>query len=488
MTDTQNEFYRRWFWRALIGLVIFRIVVLIFATPNLGPDETQYWFWAQTPDFGYFSKPPLIAWLIAISTTIFGDSTWAIRLPAVLCHAGTAIFLFLLANHKFGTQIAFYTGIGWFTLPGVALSSTFIATDAPMLLCWSAALYYFSALIDQEQPTSQLNIAGLGIAVGAGLLAKYAMVYFPIGIFLCALFLPSIRTHWKSLLGTITIAVFVFSPNIFWNLANDFSTLSHTSANANWSSENLFSVLNLGEFIVGQVGIAGPIITILLIIAVYNLWQQENIDSSQQLKPLLFFIIPPLFIVCIQAFISRAHANWAAAAYPAAILIATIWTIQHKKVRWLKISLAIHLIALGIFAIAIVNPVFADTVGFAGTFKRLRGWDTHGTEISAIASHHKITTIMADDREIIGGLVYYVKEPVAFIAWNSNHKIDHHFEAFHQFNADIEMPILYITTYADAFDLQGKFSAVENLGESVADLGRGRTRTLYIFKISDYQN
>ena len=36
-------------------------------------DEAQYWTWAQHLDWGYFSKPPGIAALIAASTSMFGD-------------------------------------------------------------------------------------------------------------------------------------------------------------------------------------------------------------------------------------------------------------------------------------------------------------------------------------------------------------------------------------------------------------------------------
>ncbi|MEO0674467.1 MAG: hypothetical protein AAFY32_05610, partial [Pseudomonadota bacterium] len=48
----------------LIVIVGVRLIALGTSQLDLGPDETQYWFWAQSPAFGYFSKPPMIAWLI----------------------------------------------------------------------------------------------------------------------------------------------------------------------------------------------------------------------------------------------------------------------------------------------------------------------------------------------------------------------------------------------------------------------------------------
>ena len=51
----------RWIMVLLLLISVIRSIA-IFASPlELGVDEAQYWAWSQTPDFGYFTKPPLIA-------------------------------------------------------------------------------------------------------------------------------------------------------------------------------------------------------------------------------------------------------------------------------------------------------------------------------------------------------------------------------------------------------------------------------------------
>ena len=83
----------------LIALVVaLRIVIVIIAPPEVGPDEAQYWRWSEKLDFGYYSKPPLVAWVIAASTALFGDGEWAIRLSAPMLHGAAAFFLFLLGK------------------------------------------------------------------------------------------------------------------------------------------------------------------------------------------------------------------------------------------------------------------------------------------------------------------------------------------------------------------------------------------------------
>ena len=71
-----------------IGLaVLLRLAVLIASPLEIGPDEAQYWRWSRTLDFGYYSKPPLIAWVIAASTAVFGEGEWAIRVSAPILMA-----------------------------------------------------------------------------------------------------------------------------------------------------------------------------------------------------------------------------------------------------------------------------------------------------------------------------------------------------------------------------------------------------------------
>ena len=475
----------QWFWTALLGVTLFRVVVLLFAAPELGPDETQYWFWAQDLDFGYFSKPPIIAWAIAATTSIFGDAAWSVRLPAPLFHAGSSFFLFLLTKEKLSPRAGLVVGLTWLTLPGVSLSSALIATDAPMLFFWAMSLYLLFNLVEGRRKSEARTAAFLGVAMGAGMLAKYAMIYFPIGILIAVLCFKPFRAKWKWLALSFGVGIAVFAPNIVWNLQNDFSTLSHTSANANWGS-SLFNIQSIGNFLGGQFGVAG-LFTFAVIAAMIGFVRSTDQKQRNEIAPLLCFVVPALSIITIQAFLSRAHANWAAAAYPAATIFAVAWLSYTKKERLLTGSIIVHSIALLVFSATIVSATFADQIGFSGAYKRLRGWTDHGASITALMTENDITTLMADDREILGGLAYYARGNHALVAWNSNNKIDDHYEAFHPFTEQNALPILYVTTNTGAIGVSGHFKTITHAGISTASLGGGRERTLFLFILSDFE-
>ena len=76
----------------LAAILAIRLISLYHNNSELFFDEAQYWYWAQTPAFGYFSKPPMLAWLIASTTELCGASSeFCVRLAAPIIHSLTAL-------------------------------------------------------------------------------------------------------------------------------------------------------------------------------------------------------------------------------------------------------------------------------------------------------------------------------------------------------------------------------------------------------------
>src|SRR3954469_21071326 len=61
--------------------------------------ETGNYVVPQIGSDTYFSKPPLVNWLIAASFKIFGRSEWAARLPSVLAILAVAIAFVTVAQN-----------------------------------------------------------------------------------------------------------------------------------------------------------------------------------------------------------------------------------------------------------------------------------------------------------------------------------------------------------------------------------------------------
>ena len=72
---------------------------------------------------------------------------------------------------------------------------------------------------------------------------------------------------------------------------------------------------------------------------------------------------PPLVLILVQAFISEANANWAAAAYVAGTPLA-VHELRRWSARWpLWSSFAVNSFVMVVLWIALVAPPFADMIG-----------------------------------------------------------------------------------------------------------------------------
>lgn len=467
------------------ALTLLRIVVLVISEADLGPDEAQYWVWSREPAFGYFSKPPLIAWAIALTTALFGDAEWAVRLAAPLFHLGAAAFLFALARRLYGDAVAFWTGMGWLLLPGVILSAALITTDAPLLMFWAAALYAFFRLVETR---GGLGFAALlGAAIGFGALAKYAMIYFPVGAALAAVLTREAREAlgWRQIAVAGAIALAIVAPNLAWNAANDFSTLSHTAANANWQGE-LLHPMKLGEFLIAQPGVFGPIPFLLLVWGLLTL--KKRLPESGARWPdltLLAFALPPLVIVSAQALISRAHANWAAAAFPAALILVTSWALRARRGWAVKAGTALHAAAFVAFSAGIAHFALADAVGASSALRQVRGWEEAGAAVAFAAEGYD--SVLVDHREAMGPLIYYAKGAPPFMALNSNSRVNNHYEAFMPLDPARLGRALFVSIEDSPRALEPSFAGARRVGEIAAPLGPGRWRRLYFFEALDYR-
>src|SRR6266496_233611 len=205
--------YGTWTLAAVATVTAARLVWLAVQPAGLYPDEAQYWFWAQHPAFGYYSKPPLVAWLIALTTAAFGDSEFAIRLAAPLLHAGAAGIVYAIAPRLYDPRTGFWSALAYVTLPGVSLSAFLISTDAVLLPCWAAALYAF---IRSREPGGARWWLLVGAMAGLGLLAKYAMAYWLLSALGYVLLVRAERRHLAALIGAAGIALLIQLPNFWW--------------------------------------------------------------------------------------------------------------------------------------------------------------------------------------------------------------------------------------------------------------------------------
>lgn len=445
---------------SFLALLTFsRIIWLYVSGHDLYGDEAQYWLWSKSIAFGYYSKPPVVAWVIHLSTSIFGDAEWAIRIASPLTHTLISIIIYFIALELFNKKTALWSAITYITLPAVFVSSGFISTDPFLMLFWALS---FLAYIKAIRTDSLKWWILLGVSAGFGMLTKYSM-----GIFLIAVlahlvaskqYLKVLKSYkiWAG--GAIAFAMWF--PNLLWNYNNSMASFNHTYDLAKGRADSFLSFSSVLAFFTAQFAVFGPIL-----FSAY-LYSFRKIEIKKNLLPLIFSLTF-LVIIIVLSFVSRAHANWAAPAYVAATILVVNFLLSHNKLNLLKISFMLHLV-LGISLLSYTTVIQVFDVEISRNtdpFRRLRGFKEIGDQLDTYRMMYPNAVWAADDRMNLSSFVYYTKpHAFDFKKWNPAHQIKDHFDLTTSLKNDKSKDVIVISDYYGA-------SALSHYGSSVKEVG-----------------
>ncbi|WP_420861996.1 ArnT family glycosyltransferase [Algirhabdus cladophorae] len=400
---------RLWNWAIafVLALTSLRVITLYFAQIDLFVDESQYWFWGQSPDFGYYSKPPLIGWVIRAVTDVAGsDSAFWVRLPAPILHGITALILGSIARRYVSVQAGLVVTVGYATLPLVVVGSTLISTDTIMFPFLAGALACYLRYFETDHRRWIVFAGGL---LGCAAMAKYAGVYYILCACCAAVFLPRYRMQapvWLSGLGAFLL---VISPNVLWNFANGFSTAQHTLDNADWvrdPSENAsINFPGLLEFLAAQLAVFGPVLFVVFVMLGCGFFRSYRPPYR---SALLVFSIPIVLLVCMQAVLSQAYANWAAAAYLAASVVVLPVLLSHKYL--LILSFAINGALSVLLPLAVVNADKFSIDGRSLVMARYVDIEKMSLDIFEVAEQNSQSLIVARNRDVLADMFYTLRD------------------------------------------------------------------------------
>lgn len=429
-TDRRNIDWTRATWYLLGLTLLLRVGYLLIFPMDLAGDESYYWDWSRQPDWSYYSKPPLVAWVIWLGT-LPGDTLFFLKLPAALLNVAGIGVLTLLARRLYSPKTGFWTALISVTMPGTAVGGMTMTIDAPLLFCWGLALWFvWGALDPQASPASQKRHGvGAVAAVGTGLLAKLSMGVFWISLLFLRLFpgktgpRPTL-TRWIPL--ALASALFLI-PFLLWNWQRDWITFEHTSTSFGVDDRWTFSeAFGKGlEFLGSQLGALNPVWWIaMLLIGALCLAKWKQLDARARF--LTAFSTPLIFGSILLSFYQRVQPNWPAAFYLSATILLAVWlcgeslgftsrTPDQGKPVWRKTGLI-----LGVFMIVFVYlaPYGWELTGYAGhrsdPFARIRGWKAFAAEVqqSRTATFHDQPHFLwvAGHRYPVSQLAFYLPD------------------------------------------------------------------------------
>ncbi|MEZ0385873.1 MAG: ArnT family glycosyltransferase, partial [Verrucomicrobium sp.] len=316
-------------WHLIAGIVALRLLFLPFFCHlyDLAGDESYYWEWGRRPDWGYYSKPPMIGWLMGIVGWLSGNQEWGVRAAALVVGTTSLTLLYQLARQMFDRETGLLAlALATLTPANMALN-LFFTIDAPLILMWTAGLLAFWRAV--AEPAKWQRWLVLGLMMGVGYLSKQMMLVFPVLMIFFAALTPMARPllrrvgFWASMVGSLVFML----PVLWWNQKHGWITLEHTKHHFNTQVDAGWKE-HLGNFLAfpaSQAGLFTPVIWFaLLTVGAAGLWQWRRLYLK--LRLLVVFSAPALLVFHLLAVRQSVNPNWPAVYYLAAVvLLAACW-------------------------------------------------------------------------------------------------------------------------------------------------------------------
>ena len=464
---------------------LYRLFVLENSHVDLFFDEAYYWYWSLHPSFGYYSKPPMVAWMIYIFTHLCGDSIFCIKLPALIFHSLTAIIVYFIADELFNDdRLSFYSGISYLTLPLISFLSMAITTDAFLLFFWAFTLLFFIKALKYNNLIYWI-LAGIG--GGLGLLSKYTMLVFGLSVFLYLCF--SKEKRWllknKYFYISIIISILIYIPNFIWQINHDFISFHHTKDISDIDKLALH-IDKLIEFLMSQFAVFGPVFFSILIFLLFKPYIR-----SERFKLLYIFTYTILFIISFVAILGRAFANWAAPAYVAGTILIVAYLLFTKKEKLLKIGIAVNIImAISFYHYhTFLKILDIEISSKIDPYKRVLGWHQLAEELKPLIKKYPNSVILYDDRKTMSEMVYYLrtlKNP--YVMYNPTNRYRNQFDMDTNINEYKTKDFIYITKSKHIDDVRKVFGEVNLLKSIKIKVNKDFYREYYVYYLKKYRN
>jgi hypothetical protein len=399
---------------------------------DLAEDECYYWDWSRHLDWSFFSKGPLTATVIRASCALLGDTMPAVRLPAVLFRAGIAACTFFLTLRLFRShRLALGAVLLSYLIPMMLAVGLVITTDPPFVFFWAVSTCFAAVAIFDGKLWAWF---ATGVAVGLGFLTKFSMPLWFVGLLAFLLLDRASRHVLLTKRPCAMLAVFapLTFPVLYWNARHSWITFRHVGEDVGVLAGD-FAWRNFIDFWTGQLGVVGPLLGILMFVAVaWGIMRQFSRERQPPDAPavsprraalfLLCFSLPIFLGVMLSSFRKHPSANWAASSYFAFTILTAHFLATRNWRRWRYVVYPALVTNLLLVLIAHRTELLYPTLqklqsrypGLRLSARtdptyRLHAWKQLGQAVSAhLSGMPKDIIVMAGDYQVAAALSFYV--------------------------------------------------------------------------------
>ncbi|MBU2590857.1 MAG: glycosyltransferase family 39 protein [Nitrospinota bacterium] len=475
-SDNQDSYKKAFAALFVLGVILHLAISSLFP---LAMDEAYYWTWSRQLRLSYYDHPPMVAYLIRLSTTLFGTNEFSVRLAAVIFGMGVCYISYKLGTTIFKSErCGFFAALITAVIPIYGAGRLIITPDSPQAFFWILSLYLYYRAAEEEE--RKWWVYG-GIATGLGLLSKYtAVLIFPS----LAIYLILSPTKRKWFLKpepyiSILIALILFAPVIIWNWQREWVSFAFQFSHG--LTENTPPGLTgLTEYMGTQVLLISPFLFLSIIGAsIVALYKGLKYKDDRYL--FLFSMFIPIFLFfAVASLRSSPEANWPAFSYAGGIVALAGVYDSLKRKKWARwgawVSLSTAFLLTSLLYLFTISPIIIfpkiEEVHF--------GWPVIGKEVSIVSKNMTPVGgepfVFSNHYQLSGELSFYMEgRPTTYLIKGT--------ERYEYANlSDLKgKNAIYVGYDGDSIEkIKGYFNNIEEV-KTVAIFKKGKT--LKTFKI-----
>ena len=279
-------------WMLIFFFVLIKLVIHFLTYANYELHRDAYLYYAQSEHlaWGYVSVPPSIAVVGKIATTLFGNTTFALRFFPALIGAANLIVIGLMVKELKGKEAALIlASLAFLLSPAYLHTNTLFQPVSFNQFYWLLAGYLILIMINRNDQKIWIGIA---IVFALAFLNKYSIVFFAFA-FAVSLMISQYRYLYfsKYFVIALVIGMAIIFPNLVWQYEHNWPVLQHME---NLQKTQLIHV-QLSDFVISQflMNMQGLLIWVTGLLAV--LFCKK--DNQYRVFGFIYFIVIGLLIL-----------------------------------------------------------------------------------------------------------------------------------------------------------------------------------------------
>jgi hypothetical protein len=305
--------------RLPVGATAAGITVLLLVAAgkyDYHRDELYFRMLGQHPAWGYVDQPPFTPLLARLAIEVFGDTVWAIRVPAALLIGVAAVLAALIAREVGGGPVAQTLAALGLAGPFPLIAGHVLLTATADVAVWLLVLLFAMRALLRDRPRYWLVV---GLVVGLSLYNKHLVL-----LLLLALAGGLLAVGPRGVLASgwlwagVAIAVAVGLPNLLYQATNGFPQWEMAGALAEDKGDEarvlLFPL---------QLGLVGLLVAPIWVAGLVTLFRDPRLRSIRALAAAYPVMLVLLLLIAGQPY------------YPMGLLLALYAIGCVPAARWL---------------------------------------------------------------------------------------------------------------------------------------------------------